>query len=58
MMDRIWVTRDKRSIPVSQMATSHIQNSIAMILRCKRWRRGYLPRLYLELEIRKQGLRL
>lgn len=58
MQDRIWVTRDGRSMTVSQMETRHIVNSINMIRRKKRWRRVFLPRLELELEIRRLGLRL
>lgn len=54
MMDRIWVCRDGRAMKVSDMETRHIRNCIAMILRSKKgWRRHYLPRLHLELEIRQ-----
>ncbi len=52
MQDKIWRCRDGRRLLVSQMATSHILNSIARIQRLN-WRRAYLPRLELELEIRK-----
>jgi hypothetical protein len=52
MKDRLWRCKDGRILPVAQMDTRHIQNSIARIQRLN-WRRGYLPRLELELEIRK-----
>lgn len=35
------------------MEQSHLMNSIRKIERSKGWRKGWLPRLYLELEIRK-----
>jgi hypothetical protein len=57
MKDKIWRCKNGRMLTVAQMETSHIQNSIAMIERSKNWRKHYLPRLQLELEIRKQGLR-
>lgn len=56
MRDRIWRTADKRLYLVGDMETSHINNAIAMILRKKNWRRAYLPRLQLELQIRAIGL--
>ncbi len=52
MLDRIWVTKNGQAIPVSKMETKHIVNSIAKIER-DNWRKSYLPRLYLELDIRK-----
>lgn len=54
MKDRIWVCKDGHYMLVSQMATTHIRNAIAMIERSKKgWRRDFLPRLYLELDICK-----
>lgn len=56
MMDRVWVTKDRRSIPVSQMETSHIERCIRLILMSigtrRPWRLEYLNRLVLEIEIR------
>lgn len=56
MQDKIWVTRDKQWIRVSDMTTSHITNCIRMIRRNQArgfpWRIEYLGRLELELEIR------
>lgn len=53
MRDRIWRCKDGRTLTVAQMTTTHIIHSIRMIQRCSGWRRDYLPRLELELEIRK-----
>lgn len=53
MRDKIWVTRDKRRMLVSDMETSHVKRAIAMIERSTTgWRRGYLERLRIELIIR------
>lgn len=52
MFDPQWVCKDGRRIKVAEMNTDHINNAIRLILRCRRWRRNMLPRLYLELEIR------
>lgn len=57
MKDMIWRTKDGRIMTVAEMRTSHIKNAIAMINRHRNWRRNYLPRLQLELEIRELGLR-
>lgn len=57
MQELVWVTRNGDRIPVSQMTDSHIRNCIRMIYRSNgRWRRQYLHRLELELEIRSLGL--
>lgn len=57
MQDMVWVTRDGRSLLISQMDTSHIVNCIAKINRSRTgWRAEYLPRLQLELDIRTYGL--
>lgn len=53
MRDRIWRTKDGRAMTVAEMETRHIVNSIRMIERSRGWRRAYLPRLFLELEIRR-----
>lgn len=46
----VWETRDGNFIPISQMTTSHIKNSINMILKSnKKWRKGYLVPLQKEL---------
>lgn len=55
MRDTLWVCKDGRRLPVTQMETSHVQNAINLIHRKRGWRRGYLKRLELELLIR--GLR-
>ncbi len=53
MHDRIWETADGRLVPVSQMETSHIINCIRKIQRSRKgWRKEYLDRLLLEIEIR------
>ncbi len=58
MFDRLWRCKDGRTMRVSQMDNQHLRNAIAMIKRSKsNWRRGYLSRLELEVEIRKLGLR-
>lgn len=56
MRDRVWITADKRAYLVAEMETGHIERAIATIMRKKNWRRGYLPRLQLELQIRAMGL--
>lgn len=53
MQDTIWVTKDGRRIPVRQMTDSHLTNAIRLIIRSGgSWRREYLDRLLLELQIR------
>lgn len=53
MYDPIWITRDGRQLRISQMDTSHIMLCIAKIQRSRRgWRKEFLERLQLELEIR------
>jgi hypothetical protein len=58
MRDRLWKCRDGRVLRVSQMSDSHLANAIRLILRSNGWRRDYLPRLLLEVEIRAMGERL
>jgi hypothetical protein len=53
MKDTIWTCRDGRQVLVSQMEYQHLMNCIRMIGRKRSWRREYLPRLLLELEIRR-----
>lgn len=53
MRDRLWRCKDGRVLVVAQMDTQHVKHCIAKIQRMKNWRRQYLPRLELELEIRK-----
>lgn len=49
----VWETRNGNFIPISQMTTSHIENSINMILKSnKKWRGGYL--IYLQNELTKR----
>jgi hypothetical protein len=58
MQDTVWVTKDGKHLLVSRMETSHIRNCIAKIERSRRgWRKQYLERLKLELEIRSMGER-
>ena len=46
----VWETRNGDFIPISQMNTSHIKNSINMILKSnKKWRGRYLIPLQKEL---------
>lgn len=59
MQEMIWVTKDGRRIAVCDMTTDHIVNCIRMIEspeNTKGWRRRYLDRLNLELDIRCYGL--
>jgi hypothetical protein len=53
MQDTVWVCRDGRRILVSYMTDSHLHNCMAMILRRRNWRREYIDRLLLEVEIRR-----
>lgn len=61
MLEMIWITADKRRVPVRQMETSHITNCLRMMDRRKAkgkpWREQYRARLELELEIRNMGLK-
>jgi hypothetical protein len=58
MLELVWVTKDGKRLLVSRMETSHIHNCIAKIERSRKgWRREYLERLKLELEIRAMGER-
>lgn len=52
VQDKIWITKDGRMIPVRQMDLDHVHRAIAMIRRRGNWRRDYLARLMLELQIR------
>jgi hypothetical protein len=51
--DTLWVCADGRQVMVSHMADDHLHNCIAKILRSRTWRRQYLDRLLLEVEIRR-----
>lgn len=52
----VWETRNGDFIPISQMTTSHIENSINMILKSnKKWRGGYLIPLQRELTKRTKA---
>jgi hypothetical protein len=56
MLDGVWTTKDGQQYNVSAMETSHIRNCVAKIERSKTgWRREWLERLLLELEIRAMG---
>jgi len=55
--DRVWRCRDGRRLLVSEMSDSHLVNAINLIRRSRGWRRQYLDRLRLEIEIRQLGLR-
>jgi hypothetical protein len=57
MQDKIWITKDGRMIPVRQMELSHVHAAIALILRRRNWRRDFLERLNLELQIRNMPQR-
>jgi tRNA(Ile)-lysidine synthase TilS/MesJ len=52
MFDRTWVCKDGRRMKVSEMDDSHLENAIRLVERCRRWRRHWLGRLYLERDIR------
>ncbi len=51
--DPLWETKSGRSIKVSAMETSHLNNSLAMILTRPDWRPGYAKLLIEELERRR-----
>jgi hypothetical protein len=53
MRDTVWTCRDGTTVLVSQMSDRHLHNAIALILRSHGWRREYLERLLLEVDIRK-----
>ena len=54
MQDKMWECRDGRRLLVSQMEYTHILFCIRKIQRSKvGWRKEYLPRLELELDIRR-----
>lgn len=57
MNDPIWVCKDGRRLHVKEMTNSHLGFAIAKIERSRNWRRGWLPRLLLEREIRSLGIR-
>lgn len=58
MQDTVWITAKGERILVSNMDTSHINACIAKIRRSRKgWRKEYLPRLELELDIRSLNLR-
>lgn len=50
--DIIWVTNDGEFLLVSKMKRTHIEHSIAKIVREVKWRKIYLERLMLELRVR------
>jgi hypothetical protein len=52
MQDKVWITARGERLLISKMDTSHIINCIRLMQRKKNWRRGYLDRLLLELDIR------
>ena len=56
MYDPLWLTRDGRRMHLWEMSESHIVNCIRMIERNNDWRRKWLPRLNLELDIRRMGM--
>lgn len=53
MRDRVWTTQDGRRLLPGQMDDEHLQNCINKIERSRNWRKGWLPRLYLEKDIRR-----
>jgi len=56
MFDPPWVTRDGREINISEMEDEHIQNAIYLITE-RNWRKSYLARLRLELQMRDMGVK-
>lgn len=53
----IWETKDGRKIPVEEMTTSHIRNTISMLKRhnvCDLWE-AWIQRFERELERREEG---
>lgn len=58
MNDPLWITADGRMMYAGEMETSHLVNCIMKIKRSRKgWRREYLPRLELELELRNLNIR-
>lgn len=55
MFDPIWECKDGRRMRVGEMHIDHVRACIRLIESRMRWRKHWLPRLYLELEIRKLG---
>lgn len=53
MYDPVWVCRDGKRMKVGEMDIFHLIRSINKIERSRRWRKEWLPRLYLELDIRR-----
>lgn len=53
MQDTVWVTARKERLLVSQMETRHVIDCINLIRRKWPWRKEFLPRLELELDIRR-----
>jgi hypothetical protein len=51
--DTLWICADGRQVMVSDMADDHLHNCIDRILSRRNWRRQYLDRLLLEVEIRR-----
>jgi len=56
MRDMVWTCRDGRQLLVSEMSDQHLANCVRLI-QLTGWRRRYLDRLLLELDIRRLGLR-
>lgn len=51
--ERLWVTKDRRAMRLSDMETSHIENCIAKIIVNPSWKMGWAEALLKELEKRK-----
>lgn len=51
MRDTLWICNDGRGVYVREMTRTHIENCIAKIKR-DGWRKNWLKRLELELQIR------
>lgn len=56
MQDTVWVSKDGRRTLIRNMKYSHLLNCINKIQRSQRnWRREYLSRLLLELQMREEN---
>lgn len=53
MLDHIWVCKDGRRMLPGDMDDDHLQKCIDKIERSRAWRKQWLPRLYLEQDIRR-----
>lgn len=56
MRDMIWICKNGRKLPVSNMGTRHIKNCLNLMDKHPGWREEFRERLELELLIRELKL--